>query len=88
MVDDYCLAKWESSDKHYPAVIQQLHPARKSATVIFIESGATRIVETKYLRRDPQDVGNGPSVPSQPRGGQTTRIYTPRNRGATYRGGW
>lgn len=50
--------------------------------------GATRIVETKYLRRDPQDVGNGPSVPSQPRGGQTTRIYTPRNRGATYRGGW
>lgn len=87
-----------------------MHPARKSATVIFIESGtddissstrnhysqinfglyvgATRIVETKYLRRDPQDVGNGPSVPSQPRGGQTTRIYTPRNRGATYRGGW
>lgn len=25
--------------QHYPAVIQQLHPARKAATVFFVESG-------------------------------------------------
>ncbi|XP_046447616.1 tudor domain-containing protein 3-like isoform X2 [Daphnia pulex] len=85
-VDDFCLAKWESSDKHYPAVIQQLHPARKSATVMFVESGALRIVENKYLRRDPQD--EGPTITNRPRGGQATRIYTPRNRGAHGGGGW
>lgn len=30
---------WVCILKHYPAVIQQLHPARKSATVMFVESG-------------------------------------------------
>lgn len=64
--------------QYYPAVIQQLIPNRKSATVTFVESGAVRIVETKYLRRDPQDV---PQAPTIHRGQSTGRIYTPRHRG-------
>lgn len=79
-VDDYCLAKWESTEQYYPAVIQQLIPNRKSVTVMFVESGAVRIVETKHLRRDPQDTA-GPSSAPPSRGHRSSRIYTPRHRG-------
>ena len=54
-------------------------------SIIYWLEGAVRIVENKYLRRDPQD--EGPSITNRLRGGQATRIYTPR-RGATHRGGW
>lgn len=83
-IDDYCLAKWENTDNFYPAIVQQLLPQRKSVTVMFVETGAIRIVETKQLRRDPQDVGSsGQQGNTNSRRGQSqsTRIYTPRNRG-------
>ena len=72
------------SFQFYPAIVQQLLPQRKSVTVMFVETGAIRIVETKQLRRDPQDVGSsGQQRNTNSRRGQSqsTRIYTPRNRG-------
>ena len=73
--------------QYYPAIVQQLLPQRKSVTVMFVETGAIRIVETKQLHRDPQDVGSAnrqaSSRPDALKRSQTqsTRIYTPRNRG-------
>lgn len=50
--------------------------------------GAVRLVEMKYLRRDPQDEDNSkPSYSGNSRGGQAGRIYTPRNRGMRGGGG-
>lgn len=53
----------------------------------FPPTGAVRLVETKYLRRDPQDERERPSSANRSRGKPTMRIYTPRNRG-TSRGAW
>merc|ERR1712071_454415 len=81
VVEDYCLAKWELTNQHYPAIIQQLVPSRKSATVLFIEPGAIRIVEMKNLRRDPQDThvaesAQGGRSNNRPRG---SLVYSSRN---------
>merc|ERR1712071_328426 len=81
VVEDYCLAKWELTNQHYPAIIQQLVPSRKSATVLFIETGAIRIVEMKNLRRDPQDThvaesAQGGRSNNRPRG---SLVYSSRN---------
>jgi len=80
-LEDYCLAKWELTDQYYPAVIEQLIPSRKSATVLFVETGSIRIVELKHLKRDPQDTrgGQAPARPNNPSRG--SMVFTSRNRG-------
>jgi len=80
-VEDYCLAKWELSDQYYPAIIEQVMPSRKSATVLFVETGSIRIVELKNLRRDPQDMRRGEAAARPNNSSRGSMVFTSRNRG-------
>jgi len=83
-VEDYCLARWELSDQYYPAIIEQLMLSRKSATVLFVETGSVKIVELKNLKRDPQDVGGAAHVPLARASSNPSRgslVFNSRSRG-------